>query len=97
MIVLSIALKLILFVSIINVWFVRFNKPTQWRGGGAGSMKDEFRAYGLTGNLVYASGSGLAIKYLFDEVEAGADPLGPANKLIFMTGPLTGNCPIPGH
>lgn len=35
-------------------------------------------------------GSGLAAKYLFDEVEKGIDPLGPENKLIFMTGPLTG-------
>jgi len=35
-------------------------------------------------------GSGLATKYLFDEVPRGADPLGPDNELIFMTGPLTG-------
>lgn len=35
-------------------------------------------------------GCGLATKYLFDEVKKGADPLGPENKLIFMTGPLTG-------
>ncbi|MFW9977093.1 MAG: aldehyde ferredoxin oxidoreductase C-terminal domain-containing protein [Candidatus Thorarchaeota archaeon] len=38
----------------------------------------------------YLGGSGLATKYLFDETEAGIDPLGPENKLIFMTGPLTG-------
>lgn len=35
-------------------------------------------------------GVGLATKYLFDEVKPGIDPLGPENKLIFMTGPLTG-------
>lgn len=35
-------------------------------------------------------GCGLATKYLFDEVKKGADPLGPENKLIFMSGPLTG-------
>lgn len=35
-------------------------------------------------------GAGLATKYLFDEVKPGIDPLGPDNKLIFMTGPLTG-------
>jgi aldehyde:ferredoxin oxidoreductase len=38
----------------------------------------------------YLGGSGLATKYLFDEVPAGADPLGPDNKIIYMTGPLTG-------
>jgi aldehyde:ferredoxin oxidoreductase len=35
-------------------------------------------------------GAGLATKYLYDEVPGGVDPLGPQNKLIFMTGPLTG-------
>ncbi len=39
---------------------------------------------------MYLGGSGLATKYLFDEVPKGADPLGADNKLIFMTGPLTG-------
>ncbi len=38
----------------------------------------------------YLGGAGLATKYLFDETEPGIDPLGPENKLIFMTGPLTG-------
>ena len=38
----------------------------------------------------FLGGSGLATKYLFDEVRKGIDPLGPENKLIFMTGPLTG-------
>ncbi|MFX1574816.1 MAG: aldehyde ferredoxin oxidoreductase family protein [Promethearchaeota archaeon] len=39
---------------------------------------------------LYLGGSGLATKYLIDEVPKGIDPLGPKNKLIFMTGPLTG-------
>ena len=39
---------------------------------------------------MYLGGAGLATKYLFDEVKKGIDPLGPENKLIFMTGPLTG-------
>ena len=39
---------------------------------------------------MYLGGSGLATKYLFDEVPKGADPLGADNELIFMTGPLTG-------
>ncbi|MHA1907167.1 MAG: aldehyde ferredoxin oxidoreductase C-terminal domain-containing protein, partial [Candidatus Thorarchaeota archaeon] len=38
----------------------------------------------------YLGGSGLATKYLFDETKPGIDPLGLENKLIFMTGPLTG-------
>jgi aldehyde:ferredoxin oxidoreductase len=39
---------------------------------------------------MFLGGSGLATKYLFEEVRKGIDPLGPENKLIFMTGPLTG-------
>jgi aldehyde:ferredoxin oxidoreductase len=39
---------------------------------------------------LFLGGSGLATRYLFDEVPKGVDPLGPDNELIFMTGPLTG-------
>jgi aldehyde:ferredoxin oxidoreductase len=39
---------------------------------------------------MFLGGSGLATKYLFDELKPGIDPLGPENKLIYMTGPLTG-------
>ncbi|MFC2046173.1 aldehyde ferredoxin oxidoreductase family protein [Chloroflexota bacterium] len=38
----------------------------------------------------FIGGSGLATKYLYEEVPKGADPLGPENTLIFMTGLLTG-------
>jgi aldehyde:ferredoxin oxidoreductase len=39
---------------------------------------------------MFLGGSGLATRYLFDETKPGLDPLGPENKLIYMTGPLTG-------
>jgi len=38
----------------------------------------------------FIGGAGIGIKYLFDEVKARADPLGPENKLIFSVGPFTG-------
>ncbi|MFH0788236.1 MAG: aldehyde ferredoxin oxidoreductase family protein [Pseudomonadota bacterium] len=38
----------------------------------------------------FIGGVGLATAYLYNEVPRKADPLGPVNKLIFMTGPLTG-------
>lgn len=38
----------------------------------------------------FIGGEGLGIKYLYDEVPAHTDPLSPENRLIFMTGPLTG-------
>ncbi|MHA1945413.1 MAG: aldehyde ferredoxin oxidoreductase family protein [Candidatus Hodarchaeales archaeon] len=39
---------------------------------------------------MYLGGAGLATKYLLDEVPKGIDPLGTENKLIIMTGPMTG-------
>ncbi|MCL6635254.1 MAG: aldehyde ferredoxin oxidoreductase family protein, partial [Peptococcaceae bacterium] len=38
----------------------------------------------------FIGGAGFGIKFLFDEVPAGADPLGAENKLIFAAGPLSG-------
>ncbi len=38
----------------------------------------------------FIGGAGFGVKYLFDEVKAGTDPLGPENKLIFAPGPFTG-------
>ncbi|HSW35160.1 MAG TPA: aldehyde ferredoxin oxidoreductase family protein [Candidatus Limnocylindrales bacterium] len=38
----------------------------------------------------YLGGKGLSIKYLFEELAPGIDPLSPDNKLVLMTGPTTG-------
>ena len=35
----AIIIKVFIFFSIANVWFLRFNKPTSWRGGQATNMK----------------------------------------------------------
>ena len=37
----------------------------------------------------YIGQRGLATRYMVEEVDATCDPLGPDNKLIFATGPLT--------
>jgi len=44
---LMIALKLIVGLSILNVWLVRSKKPTPWRGGDANTIAEEFTSYGL--------------------------------------------------
>lgn len=41
----------------------------------------------------YLGGKGLGARYLYDELAAGADPLGPDNVLLFMVGPLSGFLP----
>ncbi|HPE61492.1 MAG TPA: aldehyde ferredoxin oxidoreductase family protein [Thiolinea sp.] len=38
----------------------------------------------------YLGQRGLGSKYLYEEMDPAADPLGPENRLIFATGPLTG-------
>jgi len=38
----------------------------------------------------FIGGSGFTVKFLYDEVPADCDPLGPENKLIFAPGPFTG-------
>ena len=44
----------------------------------------------------YLGQRGLASKYLSEEIDPKTDPLGPDNKVIFATGPLTGTCASTG-
>ena len=41
----------------------------------------------------YVGGKGLGARYLYDDLAAGTDPLGPENVLAFMLGPLSGYLP----
>jgi uncharacterized membrane protein YphA (DoxX/SURF4 family) len=50
-------LQIILTLGLINVWLVRFHKPTKYRGKGAANMKEEFRAYGLPTWFMYVIGT----------------------------------------
>jgi hypothetical protein len=42
-----IVLKIIIVIGILNVWLLRFNTKTEWRGNGASNMNEEFSNYGL--------------------------------------------------
>jgi hypothetical protein len=42
---------------ILNVWFLRFDKDTGYRGGDATNMKEEFAEYGFSENAMYAVGA----------------------------------------
>ncbi len=50
-------LQLVIAVGLINVWLFRFNKATDYRGGDAKNMKEEFIAYGLPVWLMYLVGA----------------------------------------
>lgn len=41
-------LSLVVALGIYNVWILRFNKSTPYRGGDAQNMREEFAVYGLS-------------------------------------------------
>ena len=51
-----IAFKVIVGISILNVWLLQLNKPTRWRGGDAKTIVDEFKVYGFSKNFCYLIG-----------------------------------------
>lgn len=51
-----VALQLVIALGILNVWLLRFGKATDWRGGGARNMREEFAVYGLPPWFMYTVG-----------------------------------------
>lgn len=51
-----IALKLIVAISLLNVWLLQSKKPTRWRGGDAKTILEEFAVYGLPAWMCYVVG-----------------------------------------
>ena len=60
--VLKTILQIVIGLGILNVWLLRFSKPTEWRGGDATNMKEEFATYGLPEGAVLIVGG---LKILF--------------------------------
>ena len=50
-------LQIVVALGLLNVWLLRFNKTTAFRGGGARSMPEEFAAYGLPVWSTYVVGT----------------------------------------
>ena len=48
--------NIIIALGIINVWIIRHNTDTQWRGGSAKNLKEEFEVYGLPIWFMYIVG-----------------------------------------
>ena len=72
----DIVLKFIIAFGIFNVWLIRYNKPTTWRGAKANNMVDEFKAYGLPktavpiiGGLKILAAIGLIVSYWIPQIE----------------------------
>ncbi len=80
--IVKIILQVIVGLGILNVWLLRFNSKTSYRGGNAGNMKEEFQAYGLPEMMVYIVGfikvvlaiallAGIWLEYLVDPAAIG--------------------------
>ena len=54
---LVIVCQVIIALGIFNVWIIRYGKETNWRGGEAKNMKEEFAAYGLPGGFMVLIGA----------------------------------------
>ena len=50
-------LQVVIALGIVNVWLIRFNKKTAYRGGEANNMAEEFAAYGLPPWTMKATGA----------------------------------------
>ena len=55
--VISTILQVVVALGLLNVWLVRPQKSTAYRGGSAQSLKEEFAAYGLPDWTYYAVGA----------------------------------------
>ena len=53
---LSLILQIAVALIILNVWLLRVGKATEYRGGDAKSMKEEFAVYGLPSWAIYVVG-----------------------------------------
>ena len=49
-------INIIIALGIFNVWIIRFNKKTDFRGGNALNLKEEFKVYGLPKWFMYLIG-----------------------------------------
>jgi len=52
----SLILKIIIALGLLNVWVLRFDKITPYRGGDAKNMIEEFKNYGLPTTFMYGVG-----------------------------------------
>jgi hypothetical protein len=89
---LVIALKLIVGLSILNVWLVRSQKATPWRGGDAKSIVEEFKAYGLPVWVMWAVGTLkviLALLLLYSIYDPQMEPYAAYGIALLMLGAVS--------
>lgn len=89
--ILAIIIKLVIGLSVLNVWLLRANKTTQWRGGKANSLKEEFKAYGLSEPIMKIVGAVKIVLSLLIIISIFYQPLvlvGATGMAIMMMGAI---------
>lgn len=89
---LVIILKLIVGLSILNVWLVRSKNPTPFRGGEAQSISDEFKAYGLPMWFMWVIGTlkvVLALLLLYSIHDSGMEKIAAYGIAFLMIGAVS--------
>lgn len=55
--IVSLIVQITVALGLLNVWLLRFNRPTPYRAGNSRSMPEEFAAYGLPKWLLWIVGA----------------------------------------
>jgi hypothetical protein len=87
----SIILKIIVGLSILNVWVIQPNKATKWRGGDAKTIIEEFEVYGLSKQFCYFVGFlkvGLALVLLASITFANLTMIGSTGLAVLLLGSI---------
>ena len=54
--IVSLIFQVVVALGLLNVWLIRFNKKTPFRGGSAANMPEEFASYGLPKSFMWIVG-----------------------------------------
>ena len=87
----GIILKIIVGLSILNVWLIQPNKATKWRGGDAKTIITEFEVYGLSKQFCYFIGFlkvGLALVLLASIAFTNLTLIGSLGLAVLLSGSI---------
>jgi len=82
-----ILLQIVIALGILNVWCLRLNQPTEYRGGDAKNMEEEFRVYGLSKVVMVSTGAAkvlLALLLLYGLWDPSVVPFASGGMALLM-------------
>ena len=89
---LEIIIKLVVGLSILNVWLLNRNKSTPWRAKNASNMQEEFAVYGLSKSMMVIVGTlkcFCAVLLLISIFYTGVEWVGAAGIAMLMAAAIS--------